>query len=90
MTRHVMVCDGGVDSFQLSLFCHVLSQVLDANKCFEKQPHSALSLQLAAYYYSLQIYTRLTPCFRDKCHPLYRVSPLVSVLLMSRVKDFLK
>lgn len=49
--------------------------MLDANKCFEKQSPSALSLQLAAYYYSLQIYARLAPCFRDKCHPLYRVSP---------------
>ncbi|CAH6786831.1 Nbas [Phodopus roborovskii] len=52
-----------------------LPQVLDANKCFEKQAHSALSLQLAAYYYSLQIYARLAPCFRDSCHPLYRVDP---------------
>ncbi|KAL0620506.1 Neuroblastoma-amplified sequence [Plecturocebus cupreus] len=49
-----------------------LPQVLDANRCFEKQSHSAISLQLAAYYYSLQIYARLAPCFRDKCHPLYR------------------
>lgn len=49
-------------------------QVLDANSCFEKQPPSALSLQLAAYYYSLQIYSRLVPCFKDKCSPLYRVS----------------
>ncbi|XP_029451786.1 neuroblastoma-amplified sequence [Rhinatrema bivittatum] len=49
-----------------------LPQVVDANKCFEKQSHSALSLQLAAYYYSLQIYAHLAPCFKDKCHPLYR------------------
>ncbi|RLW12371.1 hypothetical protein DV515_00000696 [Chloebia gouldiae] len=50
-----------------------LPQVVDANKCFEKQLHSALSLQLASYYYSLQIYARLAPCFKDKCHPLYRL-----------------
>ncbi|EMP42356.1 Neuroblastoma-amplified sequence [Chelonia mydas] len=49
-----------------------LPQVVDANKCFEKQSHSALSLQLASYYYSLQIYAHLAPCFKDKCHPLYR------------------
>lgn len=49
-------------------------KVLDANSCFEKQPPSALSLQLAAYYYSLQIYSRLVPCFKDQCSPLYRVS----------------
>lgn len=48
-------------------------QVLDANRCFEKQCPSALSLQLAAYYYSLQIYSLLTPCFKDKKHTLYQV-----------------
>lgn len=52
-----------------------LPQVLDANSCFEKQPPSALSLQLAAYYYSLQIYSRLVPCFKDECSPLYRANP---------------
>lgn len=48
-------------------------QVLDANKCFEKRCHSALSLQLAAYYYSLQIYALLRPCFKNKNHALYQV-----------------
>ncbi|XP_030054710.1 NBAS subunit of NRZ tethering complex [Microcaecilia unicolor] len=57
-----------------------LPQVVDANKCFEKQSHSATSLQLAAYYYSLQIYAHLAPCFKDKCHPLYRAD----------VKDLIK
>ncbi|XP_033611926.1 neuroblastoma-amplified sequence isoform X1 [Fukomys damarensis] len=52
-----------------------LPQVLDANRCFEKQLHSALSLQLAAYYYSLQIYARLAPCSGDSCHPVYRAHP---------------
>ncbi|XP_060044395.1 NBAS subunit of NRZ tethering complex [Erinaceus europaeus] len=52
-----------------------LPQVLDANTCFEKLSHSALSLQLAAYYYSLQIYARLAPGFQDRCHPLYRADP---------------
>ncbi|KAB0380519.1 hypothetical protein FD755_008303 [Muntiacus reevesi] len=61
-----------------------LPQVLDANKCFEKQSHSALSLQLAAYYYSLQIYAQLAPCFRDKCHPLYRADPKELIRMVSR------
>ncbi|KAJ1077714.1 hypothetical protein K5549_011041 [Capra hircus] len=61
-----------------------LPQVLDANKCFEKQSHSALSLQLAAYYYSLQIYAQLAPCFRDKCHPLYRADPKELIKMVSR------
>uniref|UniRef100_A0A8D1REX4 Neuroblastoma-amplified sequence n=1 Tax=Sus scrofa TaxID=9823 RepID=A0A8D1REX4_PIG len=61
-----------------------LPQVLDANKCFEKQSPSALSLQLAAYYYSLQIYARLAPCFRDKCHPLYRADPKELIKMVTR------
>ncbi|XP_036191191.1 neuroblastoma-amplified sequence isoform X1 [Myotis myotis] len=61
-----------------------LPQVLDANQCFEKQAHSALSLHLAAYYYSLQIYARLAPCFRDKCHPLYRADPKELITTVTR------
>uniref|UniRef100_A0A8C9VPQ5 NBAS subunit of NRZ tethering complex n=1 Tax=Scleropages formosus TaxID=113540 RepID=A0A8C9VPQ5_SCLFO len=60
-----------------------LPQVLDANKCFEKQAHSALSLQLAAYYYALQIYSRLAPCFKDKCHTLYRADPKELIQLVT-------
>nr|DBA25758.1 TPA: hypothetical protein GDO54_010108 [Pyxicephalus adspersus] len=66
-----------------------LPQVLDANKCFEKQSHSALSLQLAAYYYSLQIYAHLAPCFKDKCHPLYRVDPNMLIKMVTKyVSDY--
>ncbi|XP_034143835.1 neuroblastoma-amplified sequence isoform X2 [Esox lucius] len=61
-----------------------LPQVLDANRCFEKQSHSALSLQLAAFYYSLQIYTRLAPCFKDRTHPLYRVDPKELIRLVTQ------
>ncbi|KAJ8008712.1 hypothetical protein DPEC_G00081260 [Dallia pectoralis] len=61
-----------------------LPQVLDANKCFEKQNQSALSLQLAAFYYSLQIYTRLAPCLKDKPHPLYRADPKELIRLVTQ------
>uniref|UniRef100_A0A8C3Q437 NBAS subunit of NRZ tethering complex n=1 Tax=Geospiza parvula TaxID=87175 RepID=A0A8C3Q437_GEOPR len=61
-----------------------LPQVVDANKCFEKQLHSALSLQLASYYYSLQIYARLAPCFKDKCHPLYRADPKELIQMVTK------
>ncbi|XP_072559088.1 NBAS subunit of NRZ tethering complex isoform X2 [Paramormyrops kingsleyae] len=61
-----------------------LPQVLDANKCFEKLPPSALSLQLAAYYYALQIYSRLAPCFKDKCHALYRADPRMLIQLVTK------
>ncbi|KAG5277190.1 hypothetical protein AALO_G00114610 [Alosa alosa] len=61
-----------------------LPQVLDANSCFEKQPASALSLQLASYYYSLQIYSRLASCFTNAKHPLYRVDPKELIRLVTR------
>ncbi|XP_064911947.1 NBAS subunit of NRZ tethering complex isoform X2 [Columba livia] len=61
-----------------------LPQVVDANKCFEKQLHSALSLQLASYYYSLQIYARLAPCFKDECHPLYRADPTELIQVVTK------
>uniref|UniRef100_A0A8C5A8F3 NBAS subunit of NRZ tethering complex n=1 Tax=Gadus morhua TaxID=8049 RepID=A0A8C5A8F3_GADMO len=61
-----------------------LPQVLDANKCFERQAHSGLSLQLAAYYYSLQIYTRLAPCFKDKTNALYQVDPKELIRLVTQ------
>nr|XP_019947114.1 PREDICTED: neuroblastoma-amplified sequence [Paralichthys olivaceus] len=61
-----------------------LPQVLDANKCFEKQCHSALSLQLAAYYYSLQIYSRLKPCLKDKNHTLYQADPKELIRLVTQ------
>ncbi|XP_027711429.1 neuroblastoma-amplified sequence isoform X1 [Vombatus ursinus] len=60
-----------------------LPQVVDANKCFERQAQSALCLQLAAYYYSLQIYSHLVPCFQDRCHPLYRADPSELVQLVT-------
>ncbi|XP_062981250.1 NBAS subunit of NRZ tethering complex [Elgaria multicarinata webbii] len=61
-----------------------LPQVIDANKCFEKQSPSALSLQLASYYYSLQIYAHLAPCFKDKCHPLYRADPKELIQMVTK------
>uniref|UniRef100_A0A3Q3DDB3 NBAS subunit of NRZ tethering complex n=1 Tax=Hippocampus comes TaxID=109280 RepID=A0A3Q3DDB3_HIPCM len=61
-----------------------LPQVLDANRCFEQQCHSALSLQLAAYYYSLHIYSRLQPCFKDKKHTLYQADPKELIRLVTQ------
>ncbi|XP_010391602.2 neuroblastoma-amplified sequence isoform X3 [Corvus cornix cornix] len=61
-----------------------LPQVVDANKCFEKHLHSALCLQLASYYYSLQIYARLAPCSMNKCHPIYRADPRKVIQMVTR------
>ncbi|XP_041888889.1 neuroblastoma-amplified sequence isoform X3 [Corvus kubaryi] len=61
-----------------------LPQVVDANKCFEKHLHSALCLQLASYYYSLQIYACLAPCSMNKCHPIYRADPKKVIQMVTR------
>uniref|UniRef100_A0A8K9WWQ7 NBAS subunit of NRZ tethering complex n=1 Tax=Oncorhynchus mykiss TaxID=8022 RepID=A0A8K9WWQ7_ONCMY len=61
-----------------------LPQVLDANRCFEMQSHSALSLQLAAYYYSLQIYNHLVPCLKANTHTLYRADPKELIRLVTQ------
>ncbi|XP_042156493.1 neuroblastoma-amplified sequence-like [Oncorhynchus tshawytscha] len=61
-----------------------LPQVLDANRCFETQSHSALSLQLAAYYYSLQIYNHLVPCLKANTHTLYRADPKELIRLVTQ------
>ncbi|KAF6105050.1 NBAS subunit of NRZ tethering complex [Phyllostomus discolor] len=79
-----LASDALPDDMTLALaYLLALPQVLDANRCFEKQPCSALSLQLAAYYYSLQIYARLAPCFSDQCHPLYRADPKELILMVT-------
>uniref|UniRef100_A0A8C0UJY2 NBAS subunit of NRZ tethering complex n=1 Tax=Cyanistes caeruleus TaxID=156563 RepID=A0A8C0UJY2_CYACU len=36
------------------------------------------------YYYSLQIYARLAPCFKDKCHPLYRADPKELIQMVTK------
>ncbi|XP_044025735.1 neuroblastoma-amplified sequence [Siniperca chuatsi] len=72
------------DMMQALSYLLALPQVLDANRCFEKQCHSALSLQLAAYYYSLQIYSRLIPCFKNKNHTLYQADPKELIRLVTQ------
>ncbi|NWX90393.1 NBAS protein, partial [Nothoprocta pentlandii] len=80
-----LACDALPNDTALSLaYLLALPQVVDANKCFEKQLPSALSLQLASYYYSLQIYARLAPCFKDKCHPLYRADPKELIKMVTK------
>uniref|UniRef100_A0A663MSE3 NBAS subunit of NRZ tethering complex n=1 Tax=Athene cunicularia TaxID=194338 RepID=A0A663MSE3_ATHCN len=80
-----LASDALPNDMSLSLaYLLALPQVVDANKCFEKQLHSALSLQLASYYYSLQIYARLAPCFKDKCHPLYRADPKELIQMVTK------
>ena len=50
-------------------------QPLEADKCFEKIPHSALSLQLAAYYYAVQVAARIQPTKAAKESAIYGVAP---------------
>uniref|UniRef100_A0A4W4GXW6 Neuroblastoma-amplified sequence n=1 Tax=Electrophorus electricus TaxID=8005 RepID=A0A4W4GXW6_ELEEL len=61
-----------------------LPQVLDADVCLEQQCPSALALQMASYYYSLQIYSRLAPCVKDQCSTLYRADPRELIRLVTK------
>ncbi|XP_070541643.1 NBAS subunit of NRZ tethering complex-like [Ptychodera flava] len=47
----------------------------DAEEIFEKLPRTAVSLQLAAYYYALQIYNILNPSQSSDVSQLYTHSP---------------
>lgn len=53
-----------------------LFQALEAEKCFESFPNTYITLQLAVYYYSLQIYTSVKPVIEDEPCTLYKHDPL--------------
>ena len=50
-------------------------QALDADKCFEKSPRTAISLEIAAYYYAIQIYCRLDSDSTPELKPVYTQDP---------------
>ncbi|XP_077988543.1 NBAS subunit of NRZ tethering complex-like [Glandiceps talaboti] len=52
-----------------------LPQPLDAEEVLEKLPRTAMSLQLAAYFYALQIYTSMTSYLGSNVSDLYLHSP---------------
>ena len=51
-------------------------QPTDADRCFEDHPKTDISLQLAIYYYALQIYSSVRPCSGPDLHPLYTHPPV--------------
>ncbi|XP_048258558.1 NBAS subunit of NRZ tethering complex-like isoform X1 [Haliotis rufescens] len=52
-----------------------LNKASDAEKCFEEFPSTDVSIQLALYYYALQIYTTLKPSTKPLPFALYRQDP---------------
>ncbi|XP_028411208.1 LOW QUALITY PROTEIN: neuroblastoma-amplified sequence-like [Dendronephthya gigantea] len=52
-----------------------LPESTNAYECFEKLPNSALTLKLASYYYALQVYSTLSPQFKDSQASLYLHPP---------------
>ena len=56
-------------------FLFLFSQSTNAYECFEKLPNSALTLQLASYYYALQVYSLLSPQAEDAQASLYLHAP---------------
>jgi hypothetical protein len=60
----------------ISVRCFFLSsQSTNAYECFEKLPNSALTLQLASYYYALQVHNLLSPQVQDTQASLYLHPP---------------
>ncbi|KAL4228277.1 hypothetical protein ACF0H5_013708 [Mactra antiquata] len=53
-----------------------LQHPTDADRCFNAHPKTDISLQLAVYYYSLQIYTTLQPGDYSHLSPLYLHEPV--------------
>ena len=51
-------------------------QPTDADRCFEEHPKTDISLQLAIYYYALQIYSSVKPCTKPDISAIYTHSPL--------------
>ena len=52
-----------------------LSQFTNAYECFEKLPGCSLTLQLATYYYALQVYNEINPLAQDTRCSLYLHAP---------------
>ncbi|XP_041364061.1 neuroblastoma-amplified sequence-like isoform X2 [Gigantopelta aegis] len=61
-----------------------LPQSTEAEKCFEEFPSTDISLQLALYYYALQIYSSLKPSSRPAPYVLYTQPP---AKIIKRVVD---
>lgn len=53
----------------------ILPQVTEADACFGKVPSTKTSLQLALYYYALQIVSRLKIKSQSKLNDFYQCSP---------------
>ncbi len=66
------------------IFVVTCAQPLDAEQCFEKLPRTALTLQLAAYYYALQLHSSthtspvMTPDLRYQQSPSRLIGQVVS------------
>ena len=67
----------------LPISCTLTLQPLDANPVFKKLPRTVMSLQLATYYYALQIGSRLVPEAERHQGALYTHDPshLIAAML---------
>ena len=77
----MMVCKSELNNF-------LPIQPLDAEKCFEKLPRTGLVLQMAAYYYAIQLHTILIPSLEPGTseHSYYHESP---VELIDKVVNYI-
>ncbi len=53
-----------------------LPNALDANECLDKYPSTAMTLEIAAYYYAIQMYSQLDSVVSEGSRqPLYSLAP---------------
>ncbi|GAB1605191.1 neuroblastoma-amplified sequence-like [Argonauta hians] len=66
--------------FSLGLaYLLALPNVEDADQCFSQLPNTALSIQLAEYYYSLQLYNYMAPQINSECAAVFKHPPRVVI-----------
>jgi hypothetical protein len=54
---------------------YFVSQPTEADRCFDDHPRTDVSLQLALYYYVLQLYSAVRPVDLPHISPLYLREP---------------
>ena len=76
--------------WQFHTFILYFLQPLEAEKTLDKNLGSAVSLQLAAYYYAIQIYSQLEAASPPHVKPAYHYDPMELVQKMLSHAQFME
>ncbi|ESP01249.1 hypothetical protein LOTGIDRAFT_212786 [Lottia gigantea] len=75
LAESVLPCDTSLGLAYLLALPHVM----ESSKCFEEFPSTAISLQLAVYYYALQVYSHIKPNTDPHQYSLYQHDPNIII-----------